>query len=94
MLHSQFHVLYRDLKPENILLDNEGHLKLIDFGFAKQMKNIYKDRAWTVCGTPAYTAPEVLLGQGYNYKADIWSLGVLMCEILTGKTPFGESNKS
>jgi serine/threonine protein kinase len=64
--------LYRDLKPENILLDSEGHVKLIDFGFAKQLRNIEKDRAYTNCGTPGYAAPEVMMGGGYSFKADIW----------------------
>lgn len=81
-------ILYRDLKPENILIDAEGHVKLIDFGFAKQMSNFQKDRAYTNCGTPGYVAPEVLTGQGYNYKADIWSLGILICEMIGGFTPF------
>lgn len=55
-------VLYRDLKPENILIDENGHVKLIDFGFAKRLKNIKEDRAYTNCGTPGYAAPEVTTG--------------------------------
>lgn len=55
-------IIYRDLKPENILIDSEGHVKLIDFGFAKQVKDIIKDKALTNCGTPGYAAPEVLTG--------------------------------
>eukprot|EP00347_Sterkiella_histriomuscorum_P001958 403370015 len=81
-------ILYRDMKPENILIDAFGHVKLIDFGFSKQLKNIHKDRAYTNCGTPGYVAPEVLTGQGYSYKADIWSIGILICEMLGGFTPF------
>ena len=53
------------------------------------MVNLREDRARTNCGTPAYAAPEVLIGAGYNYKADIWSFGILICEILGGFTPFG-----
>ena len=87
-LHDR-NIIYRDLKPENILLDSKGHIRLIDFGFAKQLKSINKDRAKTNCGTPAYAAPEVLVGTGYSYKADIWSFGILICEILGGFTPFG-----
>ena len=83
------HIIYRDLKPENILLDRRGHIKLIDFGFAKQLGDLRRDRARTNCGTPAYAAPEVLIGAGYGYKADIWSFGILICEILGGFTPFG-----
>lgn len=81
-------IIYRDLKPENILIDRDGHIKLIDFGFAKQINNIHKDRAFTNCGTPGYCAPEVMLDSGHNYKADIWSIGILICEILGGFTPF------
>lgn len=87
-------ILYRDLKPENILLDAKGHIKLIDFGFAKQLKNIKKDRAYTNCGTPGYVAPEVLTGQGYNYKADIWSIGILICEMIGGFTPFSNKDET
>ena len=85
----QKNIIYRDLKPENILLDREGHIKLIDFGFSKQLADLRRDRVRTNCGTPAYAAPEVLIGAGYNYKADIWSFGILICEMLGGFTPFG-----
>ena len=86
-LHSNG-VIYRDLKPENILIDKDGHIKLIDFGFAKRIKNIHKDRAYTNCGTPGYCAPEVMLDSGHTYKADIWSIGILICEMIGGFTPF------
>ena len=87
-------IIYRDLKPENILLDQEGHIKLIDFGFSKQLKNLIKDRTTTNCGTPAYAAPEVILGTGYGYKADIWSFGILICEMIGGFTPFDQKGYS
>jgi serine/threonine protein kinase len=89
-LHDR-NIIYRDLKPENILLDQHGHIKLIDFGFSKQMANIKKGRVRTNCGTPAYAAPEVLIGGGYGYKADVWSFGILICELLGGFTPFGNA---
>ena len=86
-------IIYRDLKPENILIDKEGHIKLIDFGFAKIMKNISKDRTFTNCGTPGYCAPEVMLPRvGYNYKVDIWSIGILICEMIGGFIPFENRN--
>lgn len=58
-------VIYRDLKPENILLDDEGHIKLTDFGLSKL--NVKKfEKAFTFCGTPEYLAPEIILGQGHG----------------------------
>ena len=53
------------------------------------MRNVKRDKARTNCGTPAYAAPEVLIGAGYDYRADIWSFGILICEVLGGFTPFG-----
>lgn len=76
-LHSKS-VIYRDLKPHNISIDAEGHVKLIDFGFSKRMKNL-STKTYTICGTPGYIAPEVMLNIGYNNKADLWSFGILMC---------------
>ena len=90
----QKNIIFRDLKPENILLDREGHIKLIDFGFSKQLKNLAKDRTTTNCGTPAYAAPEVIMGTGYGHKADIWSFGILICEMIGGFTPFSQKGLS
>jgi serine/threonine protein kinase len=88
-LHSNC-IIYRDLKPENIVVSmtERGHLKLVDFGFAKMLKTI-NQRTYTNCGTPAYIAPEVLIdNNGHGHEVDVWSLGVLMCEIISGHTPF------
>lgn len=76
-------IMYRDLKPENIILDENGHSKLIDFGFSKEVKD---NRTYTLCGTPEYIAPEVLIGRnkGYTKGIDWWALGVFIFELLAG----------
>ncbi|KAK9332771.1 kinase-like domain-containing protein [Lipomyces doorenjongii] len=82
-LHSH-NIIYRDLKPENILLDRKGHIRITDFGFAKEVPDV----TYTMCGTPDYIAPEVIARKAYNKSVDWWSLGILIFEMLTGYTPF------
>lgn len=80
-------VLYRDLKPENVVIDAKGYIKLVDFGFAKQLKTA-ASRTWTLCGTPQYLAPEIITSQGHGLPVDWWTLGVLTYEMMTGGVPF------
>ncbi|KAI8900437.1 kinase-like domain-containing protein [Globomyces pollinis-pini] len=82
-LHSM-RVVYRDLKPENILLDSTGHIKLADFGFAKRLVTTTS----SFCGTPDYIAAEIVASKPYTFTVDWWSLGVLIFELISGKTPF------
>jgi serine/threonine protein kinase len=80
-------MLYRDLKPENIMIDANGHIKLTDFGLSKMVKKT-KEKAFTICGTPQYLAPEILSDDGYDNSVDWWSLGCVMYEMLVGAAPF------
>lgn len=85
-LHAQ-HIVYRDLKPENLLIDAGGFLKMVDFGFAK----VVKDRTYTVCGTPEYLSPELVLGKAHGAGVDYWALGILLFEQVSGYSPFADA---
>jgi protein kinase A len=81
-------ILYRDLKPENVLIDQNGYCLLIDLGFAK----VVTDKTYTLCGTPLYLAPEIILSRGYDKSVDNWAFGVLVYEMIFGNAPFYTPN--
>ncbi|KAF1327779.1 Agc protein kinase, partial [Globisporangium splendens] len=88
----EMNILYRDLKLENLVLDTEGYPKLIDFGLSKpDAASHTKNR--TMCGSMEYMAPEVLQRLPYDQRADMWSFGILMFELLCGATPFYHTNR-
>ncbi|KAI8440347.1 hypothetical protein MSG28_001684 [Choristoneura fumiferana] len=81
-------IVHRDIKPENVLVDMNGYLKVCDYGFCK----VLKKKTWTLCGTPEYLAPEVILSKGYSFPVDWWALGVLIYEMNAGHPPFFASD--
>uniref|UniRef100_A0A8C2AZH9 non-specific serine/threonine protein kinase n=1 Tax=Cyprinus carpio TaxID=7962 RepID=A0A8C2AZH9_CYPCA len=92
-------IIHRDLKPQNILLShpagrkshsNNTCIKIADFGFARYLQN--NMMAATLCGSPMYMAPEVIMSQSYDAKADLWSIGTIVFQCLTGKAPFQASS--
>ena len=86
-MHGQ-DLIYRDLKPENVLVQSNGFVKLTDFGFAKYCQT----RTYTLCGTPEYLAPEVLLNKGHGKPVDWWTLGILTYEMIAGIDPFNDDD--
>lgn len=77
-------IAYRDLKPENILIDADGYAVIVDLGFAKVVGN----KTYTLCGTPEYLAPEIITSKGHDKAADYWAFGVLVYEMLVGRSAF------
>jgi serine/threonine protein kinase len=94
-MHSQ-NLIYRDLKPENILIAKDGHIKLADFGLSKLLTEP-SEKTYTICGTPEYLAPEIILEKGYDKTCDWFSFGVIIFEMFCGYHPYkhnkGKINK-
>ncbi|KAM3129187.1 hypothetical protein pb186bvf_018742 [Paramecium bursaria] len=84
-------IIYRDIKPENILIDFEGHVRIADFGLSKPHMS-EQDVAYSFCGSPEYMAPEMLLKSGHNLQLDLYCLGALLYELVTGLPPFYSRN--
>jgi serine/threonine protein kinase/Tfp pilus assembly protein PilF len=81
-------VVHRDLKPQNIMIDQEGHVRIMDFGIARSIQREGLTQADTIVGTAEYMAPEQVEGTEIDHRTDIYSLGVVLFEMLTGQTPF------
>ena len=82
-------IAHRDIKPSNLMIDQNGYLKLIDFGTAKMIS----DFTHTIIGTPHYMPPEILSGKGYSLSCDFWSIGICIYELFYETLPFGNEAK-
>jgi LIM domain kinase 1 len=87
-LHSK-KIIHRDLKSKNLLIGIDGHIRLCDFGFAR-LSEFANTRAMTICGTPGFVAPEIMLGLEYDFSCDIFSFGNVVAELITLQRPSRE----
>ena len=81
-------ILHRDIKPQNIMMVDNDIIKLTDFGFAKIFNSDNDNMAQTICGSPIYMAPEIIKCNKYSIKTDLWSIGVILYEMIIGKPPY------
>ena len=84
-------IIYRDLKIDNLLIKDNGYLTVMDISYSKELKK-NSDKTFTLCGTPNYLAPEIILNNGYSFSVDFWSLGIIFFEMLMGKDPFNNKD--
>jgi serine/threonine protein kinase len=92
-MHS-LNIVYRDLKPENVLIGLDGHIVLADLGFAKNLEKEQRFRSSSICGTSEYIAPEIVFGTDHSFECDLWCFGVVLYEMLVGKTPYHSRDMS
>jgi len=88
-MHNE-NIIFRDLKPENLVFGSNGYLKMVDLGFSKRITGM----TFTLCGTPDYISPEIVANKGHGKPVDFWSLGILLYEMLTGKTPYSDDDSN
>lgn len=89
-LHKEKNIAHRDIKLENILLDDHNNIRIIDFGLSKFIQKDHLTE--TLCGSPQYASPEILMGQKYGFEADIWASGILLYTLVFGIFPFASEN--
>ena len=85
-------IVHRDVKPSNIMLVRDGHAKITDFGIARMASSAVRTQTGMVLGSPKYMSPEQVMGKDIDQRSDIFSLGVMLYELLTGQAPFDGEN--
>lgn len=88
-LYENYKIIHRDIKPSNVLVNGKGSIKICDFGVSKKLINSVAE---TFIGTSTYMSPERIQGNGYSVKGDVWSLGLMIIELITGEFPLGGHN--